>query len=214
MIGRLETTGPAGRLGLAGPIAPGTRGVLVRPADGGVHRHPPPHQPRGVGEGHQPRPDQRPYPSGLPAPKQPEDRLPMPVPLGHIPPRRPDPHPPPHPIHQPPARPLARSSQPLGPGKQRLQHPPLPVGQILTRSNRYPGHRGLRADGLLGRRSIYRRPHSSPDTTYRPGTGLPKQSLSESACGLRLDGAQAAPYSARRWLLTCCLLSPMRERWQ
>jgi hypothetical protein len=78
-----------GWLDLTVRVSPGTRGVLMSPHDRGVHRHVPTDHLRRVPELQQPNQDLSPDTVALPAPKQPVDRLPGPVPFGHIPPRGP-----------------------------------------------------------------------------------------------------------------------------
>src|SRR2546421_2560428 len=64
----------------------------------------------------------------------------MPVAVRPVTPRRPGRYPPPDPIDQLPLAPLRRPTRLLTLGQQRLQHRPLPVGQVEPPRHRYPGH--------------------------------------------------------------------------
>src|SRR5690606_31874628 len=118
----------------------GSGGVLVRPGDGGVHAHIPTDQPQRVGPALQPAQNPRPDALPLPTPEQAIDRLPMPVTVRHIPPRRPSAHPPPDPVNELPLTPLRRPTRLPTPGQQRLQHRPLRVAQVEPPRHRYSGH--------------------------------------------------------------------------
>ncbi len=112
----------------------------MRPGDGGVHAHIPTDQPQRVGPALQPAQNPRPDALPLPTPEQAIDRLPMPVTVRHIPPRRPSAHPPPDPVNELPLTPLRRPTRLPTPGQQRLQHRPLRVAQVEPPRHRYPGH--------------------------------------------------------------------------
>jgi len=92
------------------PAAPGRSGpMLVRPRDRGVHRHLPGDRPGRIRPRLQPGHDPRPRAVPLPVAEQPVHRLPRPVPLRHIPLRRPGPGPPPDPVDELASCPLPRA---------------------------------------------------------------------------------------------------------
>src|SRR5690606_27563192 len=140
VIVRLDLAGPRRWLRLQIRPPTGSGGVLVRPGDGGVHAHIPTDQPQRVGPALQPAQNPRPDALPLPTPEQAIDRLPMPVTVRHIPPRRPSAHPPPDPVNELPLTPLRRPTRLPTPGQQRLQHRPLRVAQVEPPRHRYPGH--------------------------------------------------------------------------
>lgn len=93
---------PARWLLLPGAVPTGTGGVLMSPADRGVHIHLPRNQTGRIGPGLERGQYPGPYTLALPAPEQPVHGLPVPVLGRQIPPRDTGPHPPPHPVDQPP----------------------------------------------------------------------------------------------------------------
>lgn len=115
---------------LAGPPFTSTGRVLMRPRDGGIHTDIPGDQTSRVRAFLQAGQDPPPGSVSLPPPEQPIDRLPGPISCRHVPPRRTDPHPPADAIDQPASGPFRRTTWPLRPRQQRLQHRPLRVTQI------------------------------------------------------------------------------------
>src|SRR5690242_10247214 len=100
MISRFRFAHPTRWFGLTVRSRTGTGRVLMRPRDGGVDRHVPGDQPTSIRTRLQPGHDPRPDPRALPTAEQPVHRLPRPVTLRHIPPRRTHPNPPPNPVNE------------------------------------------------------------------------------------------------------------------
>src|SRR5881392_4198599 len=132
--------------------------MLVRPGSGRVHADIPGDQPGRVRPALQLGPDPRPRADALPATEQAVDRLPGPVPPGHVPPRRAHPAPPPDPVDQLSLGPLRRAARLLALGQQTAPAPPTARRSSPPARSPVWCPRGLRVTGLLGRRTIYRRP--------------------------------------------------------
>src|SRR5439155_4841853 len=198
VIVRLVTTYPARRFELQFRPLPGTGGVLMGTGDGRVNAHVPRDQTQHISPALQPGQDPRPGAITLPASVQPVHRAPMPVAVRHVTPGRPGPYPPPDPIDQLPLAPLRRPTRLLTLGQQRLQHRPLPVGQVEPPRHRYPGHEvSVLMDVLVdnpstGDLATYR----SPTRRRQITTPLLKQGLGV-AFGVELRD-QARVLAARR----------------
>src|ERR1035441_1917346 len=131
---------PTRWLPLRGTVAAGASRMLMRPGGGRVHADIPGNQPGRVRRGLQPADHCGPGPIPLPLPEQSIDPLPGPVPARHVPPRTTHPGPPPDPVGELPLTPLQRSTPPTTGRQQRLQHRPLPIGQVEPPRRRYRGH--------------------------------------------------------------------------
>jgi hypothetical protein len=118
-----------GRFPLRPAIPACARGVLVGPADRGIHADLPADPARRVRRRLQAGQDLIPGPIPLPPAEQPIDRLPRPITGRHIPPRRSRPHPPADPVNQLPA-PHRWPATPRRARQHPLQISPLPISQI------------------------------------------------------------------------------------
>jgi hypothetical protein len=126
----------AGWLLLVIAVTAGSRRVLMRAADRGVHADVPVDTPAGIGVGLQPGQDPRPGPVALPPAEQAVDRLPRRVLLGHVTPRSTDSDPPPNPIYELPFRPFRRTTCTQRGRQERGQSSPVRGGQVVP-----PRHR-------------------------------------------------------------------------
>jgi hypothetical protein len=147
---------PAGRFLLPVTVTAGTRRVLMRTADRGVHAHHPAALPSSIGVCLQHGQDRRPGAITLPAANPSVQRRPGCILRGHVPPRRPGPHPPADPVDDLPFSPPGRTTPHRRRRQRGRQHRPLRVGEIVPPRRRDAGHEvSGRYAGLLGRYPIY-----------------------------------------------------------